>query len=256
VAQPGDRICTKCHEANDPSRQFCRRCGTSLAAAAVSVAALLPWWRRIFRRSEPKPLEAGQRTADMRPADESGLKIEPRTLVVGALIIAVVVGAIAIIAVPSLRDSVTDTGAGIVKQVQRIVAPSLEIVHPITAGASSQVEEHGPGKLIDTFSNTEWQSREVAPSVTLTFQELLDLGAVIVHNGSATSFVDLRRPARLRFTFPDGSMKEIDLVDDHKPQEFDVSANEIGEITITVLATNGPAGTPLALAEIEFFRTR
>ena len=178
------------------------------------------------------------------------------TLLKGVLIVAVALGAIAIIALPSLRTSVADAGAGIVKQVQRIVAPSLEVVHPITAGASSQIEDHGPGKLIDTFSNTDWQSPEDAPSITLTFQEPVDLGAIIVHNGSAPGFIDQRRPSRLRLTFPDGSSKEIDLVDDHKPHDFDLTANAVDAVTIDVIATNGPAGTPVALSEIEFFRTR
>jgi hypothetical protein len=37
-AQPGDLICANCGEPNDPSRKFCRRCGSSLATASTASA--------------------------------------------------------------------------------------------------------------------------------------------------------------------------------------------------------------------------
>jgi hypothetical protein len=37
VAKPGDRICTQCGMSNDPTRKFCKRCGSSLAEAPIAV---------------------------------------------------------------------------------------------------------------------------------------------------------------------------------------------------------------------------
>jgi hypothetical protein len=192
----------------------------------------------------------------MRQGGDADSGVKPTTIFIGLIVLALLVGAIAMLALPDVRESVVDTGSGIAQRVQRMISPSLDIVHPVTAGATSQIEDHGPGKVIDTFSNTDWRSDEATPSITLTFQEPIDLGAVIVHNGSATGFVDQRRPATLRFTFPDGSAKDINLVDDHKPQEFTIDANGISEVVVSVLSTNGPAGTPMALSELEFFRLR
>jgi len=42
AAQPGDRICSNCSEPNEPTRNFCRRCGTSLADAAIQAEVRLP----------------------------------------------------------------------------------------------------------------------------------------------------------------------------------------------------------------------
>lgn len=193
----------------------------------------------------------------MRPSGGGAApRIKPMTLARGALAILVGLGVIGFIAIPSLRTTVLNGGAGLVDQVRRFIAPSIEIVHPIGAAGSSQSEGHEATKVIDTFTNTDWQALEDGPSVTLTFQEPIDLGAVFVHNGAATGFVDLRRPSRLRFAFPDGTVREIDLVDDHKPQQFTVEARSIDRVVVTVLGTNGPAGAPVALSEIEFFRSR
>ena len=67
-AQPGDRICGNCSEANDPTRKFCRRCGTTLVNAQVVGAKKLPWWKRLFRR-QPKEYAAGERTKSISQRD-------------------------------------------------------------------------------------------------------------------------------------------------------------------------------------------
>ena len=87
----------------------------------------------------------------------------------------------------------------------------------------------------------------------MTFQTPIDLGAVYVHSGTAEDFIDIRRPSKLEFIFPNGTSKTIDLVDDHKPQQFQVEANDISTLQVKVVATAGPDGTPVALSEIEFF---
>jgi hypothetical protein len=182
--------------------------------------------------------------------------VDGKQLIKGGIVVLVALGIIGLVVIPSWRNAVVDGATGAVTQVRRLIAPSLEIVHPTTAQATSQLEEHSAGRLIDTFTNTDWRTSEGTPSITLTFQEPIDLGAIYVHNGAAAEFLDLRRPSRIELHFADGSVKELDLVDDHEPHPFTVEANGIDQVEIRVIESNGPAGAPLAISEIEFFRSR
>jgi len=261
VAQPGDRICSNCSEPNDPTRKFCRRCGTSLAVAAVQPAVRLPWYRRIFRR-EPKAAKtyaAGERTGSMQPkgskAAGGAARKPPQvgTLIKGGLGLLIAFGIIGAVVMPSIPQMLLSQGTGIVDNIRKIFAPTFEIVHPIGASATSGTENHGPALVIDTFKNTDWQSTEATPTLTVTFQSPIDLGAVYVYSGTANDFTSIRRPSKLEFIFPDGSSKAIDLVDDPKAQQFNIDASNIKSLQVKVLGTAGPDGTPVALSEIEFF---
>ena len=55
---PGDLICGSCGIGNKPTRNYCRRCGTGLAAAEV---ASVPWWRRLWPKRTRRVKEAGSR---------------------------------------------------------------------------------------------------------------------------------------------------------------------------------------------------
>jgi hypothetical protein len=57
VLNPGDLICGKCGKGNAPTRNFCSRCGASLAESEVVKTS---WWRRLFGR-KPKEHKAGER---------------------------------------------------------------------------------------------------------------------------------------------------------------------------------------------------
>lgn len=259
VAQPGDRICSNCSEPNDPSRKFCRRCGTSLMTAPIQAEVRLPWYRRIFRR-EPKAAKtyaAGERTGSMQPKGKdkgAGRKLpEVGTMAKGALALLVGFGIIGAVVFPSIPQMIIGGGTGFVDDIRKMFAPTFAVVHPIGASATSEVEGHGAALVIDAAVNTDWQSTEATPTLTVTFQTPIDLGAVYVHSGTADNFVDLRRPARLEFVFPDGRAQTIDLVDDHKPQQFQVEANDVKSLQVKIVSTNGPDGAPVALSEIEFF---
>jgi hypothetical protein len=192
----------------------------------------------------------------MQQGGSAGRRVRPMPLIRGGLAVLVALGIVGVVAIPSLRTMVLDGVPAIVDQVRRLVAPTLEIVHPIEATATSETADHGARRMIDTFTNTDWQSAEASPTITVRFQEPIDLGAVYVHSGSAEQFVDLRRPSKLEFVFPDGSSREIDLADEHDPQRFEISASAIEELTIRVVGTLGPADAPVALSEVEFFRVR
>jgi hypothetical protein len=270
VAQPGDRICGSCGEPNDPTRKFCRRCGASLVEARIVADKPLPWWKRIFRSGPKKPKQyaAGERIAPMAAGSAAspgegasglfrkGLKL--KNLVGVGLGLIVAVGVFGYIGIPSFQGYVNQAISGgipgIVDNIRKVVDPSLVIERPTSITASSEVKNHPASLLFDAATNTDWQGTDKAPTITATFKQKVDLGAVILHIGSSKGFVDTRRPAELTFTFPDGSSKKVTLKDVPDPQTFDLSASNVDSVVITVTGTNGPESAPVSISEIEFFK--
>ncbi|HYN47265.1 MAG TPA: zinc ribbon domain-containing protein [Candidatus Nanopelagicales bacterium] len=268
VAQPGDRICGSCGEANDPSRKFCRRCGAGLTEARIVAAARLPWYRRIFGGGEKKPKEyaAGERIDSMSksaPKGGGGLGgiVKSIGLVRGLLGLVVMLGIFGYVGIPSVQsginglvDTVRTKGVGgIVDGITGIINPKLEAVRPIAFTANREIEGHPVGLLFDLRTNTDWQTADKAPTVKVTFKEPVELRSVIVRAGSLNTFVDLRRPSRIAIDFADGTTKEIDLGDVKDPQTFEISGPLADSVTIRILDTNGPEAAPIATSEIEFF---
>ena len=270
MAQPGDRICGSCGEPNDPTRKFCRRCGAGLGEARIVADKPLPWWKRIFRRGPKKPKQyaAGERIAPMAAGSSAksgggvsgfsrgGLKV--KNIVVIALGLIVAVGIFGYIGIPSfqgfVQKSIGGGIPGIIDSIRKMVAPTLVIERPVSITASSEVKDHPARLLFDAATNTDWQGTDKVPTITATFKEKVDLGAVILHIGSSKAFVDTRRPAELTFTYPDGSSQKITLKDVADSQTFDLSASNTDSVVITVTATNGPETAPIAISEIEFFK--
>jgi hypothetical protein len=265
VAQPGDRICANCGEPNDPTRKFCRRCGTSLVEAKVVAAASVPWWRRIFRRQPKaaKPMAAGERTGSMQAGARQGIRgfMKLRTLAVGALGIFVAIGILGYVGIPSFQKYVNEFTSGglpgVVDKVRGFINPQQTIVRPVLASlvASDQVDGHPVQQLFDGVTNSDWRAQGKSPTVTAKFPEKVDLLSVYVHNGVAgKDFVNFRRPTQLQFSFPDGTTTTVDLQDVHDKQLFELKDSGTDQVTIKVLATAGPADAPVAISEIEFFR--
>jgi hypothetical protein len=270
VAQPGDRICGSCGEPNDPTRKFCRRCGASLVEARIVSEKRLPWWKRVFHREPKKPKQyaAGERISPMAAGSagspgggasglvRKGLKV--RNLVGIGLGAIVAIGIFGYIGIPSFQGVVNGVIGGgipgIIDNVRKAIAPTLVIERPVSITASSEVAGHPASLLVDAATNTDWQGTDKAPTITATFKEKVDLGAVILHIGSSKAFVDTRRPAELTFAFPDGSTQKIKLEDIPDSQTFDLSASNVDSVVITITATNGPEAAPIAISEIEFFK--
>ena len=59
----------------------------------------------------------------------------------------------------------------------------------------------------------------------------------------------------LTFVFDDGTSQSITVQDDHKPQTFDLKANDVSKVTIRIAASYGPADKNVAISELEFFKT-
>ena len=270
MAQPGDRICSNCSEPNDPTRKFCRRCGTNLVSAAI-VPAKLPWYRRIFA-PRPKPAKtyaAGERIGSMRSGSAMGGAkqglggvVKGRTILVGIIGLLVGLGLIGYLGVPSFKSTVdTALGGGpqqLIGNIQRMINPQLEIIRPKPGDITSDdvVGDHAASRVSDKGSNTEWQAAGDQPSLTIAFPETTDLSNVIVTSGAAKDFTSLRRPEQIRFLFDDGTSMTIRLEDDHDPQTFDLKAAKIKSVVVTVISTYGPDDAPMALSELEFFRRK
>ena len=187
---------------------------------------------------------------------EGRRRVSPRSVLTLGIALVAIAGAAALVAVPSLRLSLTDGITGGIDQIRRIVMPSLEIERPAAVEAADDVPGHPAELMFDTFTNTDWRTAAANPEVTVRFEEPVDLGAIIVHSGAADGFVELRRPATLVLEFPDGSSTTIRLEDVHDPQQFDLGASGVDRVVIRVGETNGPAGTDLSISEIELFARR
>ena len=194
-------------------------------------------------------------TAGAKAGIRSGLKL--MTIVRAGLALVVAAGIFGYVGIPSFQKYVNEaTGGGIpgiVNSLKRIVSPTLVPVRPTTVKASSEVKNHEGRLAFDTFTNTDWQATGTSPTLTITFKTPVDLGAVIVHSGSADKFVDFRRPATLLLTYSDGTSATLTLKDAHDPQTMDLSASKVDSVEIKVVDTNGPADAPISLSELEFF---
>jgi hypothetical protein len=267
VAQPGDRICGACGEANDPSRKFCRRCGASLTEARIVAEPRLPWYRRIFGgEKKSKQYAAGERIGSMsksapkRPGGLGGI-LKSVGLVRGLLGLVVMLGVFGYVGIPSFQgvvngvvDTVRNKGVGgLVDGITGLINPKLVPVRPVGFEANGEVDDHPIRLLFDLATNTEWQTGEKAPSVDVTFKDKIELRYLSVRTGSLAKFVDFRRPSRLVFVFEGGITKEIDLQDVPDEQKIPIEGPPSGKITIRILDTNGPEAAPIAISEIEFF---
>lgn len=271
AAQPGDRICGSCGAPNDPSRKFCRRCGTSLVEAKVVAETRLPWWKRLFgggRNKQEHVYAAGERKSSMKKAAPrtSGIRglLGKIGIVRGLLGLVVAIGIFGYVGIPSFRGMVTSAAdpllhggpTQVIDNIRRIVSPkpAQVVPRPEDVSATSEVSGHEARLIRDGSTVTDWQGTDKVPEITIKFEEPIDLGWVIVRTGNSAAFADMRRPSALEFVFPDGSTKRIDLEDAKEPQTFEVSASDIASLVIRVVDTNGPESTPISISEIEFFK--
>lgn len=137
--KPGDLVCPQCGTGNDPERKFCRRCGTSLAAAPVEPPpAPRPWYRRLLGREAPPAYEAGARPGGMgrrrwRPGCLSVL------VVLGLLLAGA--GVVSYLVVEDVRAAVRPLVRGVEcrvrEQVQGSTQPTLRAPRPGDPGSET-----------------------------------------------------------------------------------------------------------------------
>ena len=159
--KPGDLICGNCGAGNDPTRRFCRKCGTNLVGAVV--VAPPPWYKRIFRRRD-RALMAGQRPAWMGDQQRArgGLMgtlnrfFRLRRLVMGLLVGAAALGILSYVALPDVKGKV-DQG---IDQVRQIILPSYGPIAPHNyVGSVPPLKGHEEELAFDGGSNTYWAAK-------------------------------------------------------------------------------------------------
>jgi hypothetical protein len=258
--EPGDLICGQCGEGNNPSRKFCRRCGTTLVAAVV--APPLPWWKRIFH-GKKKVVAAGE-----RPGRQGGARAGAQgPSVVGRifkLLVALIVAAAAIGAVGPWRSTLLHRGKSLFTSARKNVAPSFNLVTPLGAAAGSTLAGHPANLLIDEIKTTYWAA---APSPTggvgqfigITFalpkQPAVNLDRINFFSGVADNFASQPRPSEVLVAYDNGQSDDLTLKNQPDVQALTLNHGQAVrglEIIIKGVYPSSSGGQSVAISEIEF----
>lgn len=246
---PGDLICGACGAGNAPHRNFCRRCGASLADAPVQGRD--GWWRRW--RARRRARKDGPR-AGSRPKTRKRRRHFPTKTVVLLVILALLAGA-----GWYFRDQVA-TGYNAV--LDR--AMGNEQVNPDAVSASSAAPDRSAELARDGISNRSW-----APDVTgngagewleFTFDEPFRLVRVLVTAGNSTddkTRLTEARPSKVRFTITDEDgqthLEDVTLTDSGGAQPVSLPYSNVTTVRMTILDAYGATDNQhVAVAEVEF----
>lgn len=241
-------FCSNCGAGNDVRRHFCRRCGAPLMRAPVNQ---MPWWQRLFPRRD---LSAGDRP--FRQSDTTFGSLL-RTFLLTMLLVVVLGGIFAYLALPGFRQAVNREVDIAVTDLRRLINPSYVQVHPVTTSASSEITGHPSSYLTDLISNDYWAAdtaRDPQPTWTFTFDGPTDLDALVITNGAAADYGQLQRPKTLEISYSDGTGEQITLKDVPQASAYDIHARGVTSMTVRVVSTYpaNSGSTQVGLSEIEF----
>ena len=155
------------------------------------------------------------------------------------------------VGIPSFEGTINRAISG---GIRGLSIPSARPSHRpsvIERPVSDDREQRGaddPARLLfDAATNTDWQGTDKVPSITVTFKGKVDLGAVVLPS-DRPRLRRSRRPAKLTFTFPDGSTQKIALEDISDFADLDLSASNVDTVVMTITATNGPETAPISIS--------
>ena len=254
---PGDLICGQCGEGNDPTRHFCRRCGSELAEAVVIA---LPWYRRLLNRVFPgRKREAGWRPKRVGAPNVTGMFMRVVRLAIVALLL---VGLLAFVLVPPFHNLVVAKVTSGFTALRKTVHPNFDPVYPVAASATSSTPAH-PAKLaIDRTLGTYWaaSAADKAPVLVLQFSGPVDLAEIGFTSGaSGTSpndaFLGQPRPHLVHLVFSNRYTTDISLSDKDAAQFNPIDAKQVTSVEIHVMsvyAPVGPAPSAVTVTEVEF----
>ncbi len=216
---PGDLVCGTCGEPNSPDRNFCRRCGTTLAEI---VPVRRRWWQR--RSAGVATTAAGQAaggvaavpgTVNGAPAGanprggngatvggggagrgkkaKQGARKVKGGVFAGFSNVRRVIALLAIVgigtglAVPGLRSTITNKASDIYNEVKRKINPQYVEVAPddTLSTASSSTPGHDATMIADGASNTIWLADpgDANPTVTMRFAPPTSLAKILITPG-------------------------------------------------------------------------
>jgi hypothetical protein len=278
---PGDLVCGQCGEANAPARNFCRRCGTSLAEV---VPVKRRWWKRAGKaktattntlQAGERPMVAGARGGDLSKGAKKGARKLKSGLFGGfagvrrLLALLAIVGIGTGLAVPGLRSTIMDKGGDIFHSIKRKISPEFTQVSPdnTLSVASSAVPGHEATMIADGASNSFWIAapEDTAAAATVTFAPPTSLASVLITPGDQEkkeNFKAQPRPKDLFISALDANgaaVKSIQIVLEDKadPQKFDLEASNVVAVAVTVQSCYpDPALRVCAVTEVEFFKEK
>jgi hypothetical protein len=278
---PGDLVCGSCGEPNSAERNFCRRCGTSLAEV---VPVKQKWWKRsggdkkskvAAAQAGERPMVAGGKGGDMAKGAKRGARKVKGGLFGGFANIRRVLALLAIIgigtgmAVPGLRSTIMDKGGDIFKSVKNKINPSFTQVSPddTLSIASSAAPGHEATMIADGASNTYWVAAPDATeaSATVTFAPPTKLVKVLITPGDQEKKEDFKAQPRPKDMFIEAldaagttlKTAQITLEDKADPQKFDFSASDVVSVRVSVQSCYpDPALRVCGITEVEFFKKK
>lgn len=243
-------FCSNCGAGNDVRRHFCRRCGAPLMRGTVTNR--VPWWQRLLPRRDPA-------VGDRPFREETTFGSLLRTFLLTMLLVVVLGGIFAYLALPGFRAAVNREIDVAVTDIRRLINPSYIQVHPVTTSVSSEVTGH-PGQLAtDLINNDYWaadMARDPQPTLTVTFDGATDLDALVVTNGAAgPDYPNLARARTLQISYSDGTGEQVTLKDVPQGTPYIIHARGVTSMTVRIVAVYpGSGSTSVGLAEIEFRR--
>jgi hypothetical protein len=287
--RPGDLVCGQCGEGNTPTRNFCRRCGNTLAEAEV---VKRPWWKRWIPQRKPRVIQAGARpgrggskkggTGGVKGAVRGAQGVKRKVMgPIGKItrvlmLVGFAAAAVGLTFNPSLRGSVMGTAGDLFDRVRGVVAPQFDPVTPIAAEASSARSDQADGFCCSAdnvlqFGNTWWHASEggVGQSLTIILDSPTNVAkfGIIPGAGDPAVWPEHPRPRDLEVDFLDETGRTVatlslaDIKDEHEStsQIFDVSgADDVIRIRVTITRVYGEGldSDDVAISEIRLLTRR
>jgi hypothetical protein len=235
----------------------------------VAAPAKTTWWQRLWRPRD-KTVRAGQ-----RPTSRPGAAGEAAGRATKRVLVAIVVVALALIAIPRIGPVTNPVHKWVMKEkttLRKKLKPKYVGVHANRASATSEDPAHPATLAIDGKSNTFWAvnakaaSGGVGQSITISFDKpftVSQLGFTIGAQDKPENFLSQPRPSTAHVTMSNASgaavgSKSITLSDNPKFQTVSVSGKNVTKIQIQITgiyqATQG-GGHQVSLTEVEFFKT-
>ncbi|MDX3189849.1 zinc ribbon domain-containing protein [Streptomyces sp. MN03-5084-2B] len=256
VLNPGDLICGKCGKGNAPTRNFCSRCGASLAESEVVKTS---WWRRLFGR-KPKEHKAGQRPGKDGVRRRTGRAGAARRtvgkVIRRAVAVALIFSALIYALYQPFRGAINTAAVGLWSQVTGVFEAKLNPVHPIKVTSTAEVTGHSAPLVSDNAKNTFWAAPgDKEQTLVFTFDHPADLRKAIVYSGDAANFPAEHRPAKLHLVFSTGKTYDMALADTPDAQEVPIENSEgATSVELHVVGLHRSLnGTDVAISEIELF---